>query len=338
MEKLLELAQDERFDLVVLDTPPTRHALDFLEAPDRLLAFLDVGVLRFFLRPYFVAGRLTLKVATRTGALLAEARRPLPGAAVPAGALRVLPRLRGHVRRLSERAADVHALLRAPTTGFVLVAGPQPQALEEALFFHRRLRGEAHAVRGVPGQPRAHRPRPRPAPPAAAAAPASSPRWPRGSWQTLREQQVLARVERRAIARLEVGHARAGAARPRARARRARPARPRRVRRARVSRGARPRARGRSGTMKTRLILYSGKGGVGKTSLSAATAIRAAQLGQRTLVVSTDSAHSLRDALDRRGRRRADARRANGSTRSRSTSTASSRATGARSTSSSPAS
>jgi len=50
---------------------------------------------------------------------------------------------------------------------------------------------------------------------------------------------------------------------------------------------------------KTRLILYSGKGGVGKTSLSAATAIRAAQLGQRTLVVSTDSAHSLRDALDR---------------------------------------
>jgi arsenite/tail-anchored protein-transporting ATPase len=52
-------------------------------------------------------------------------------------------------------------------------------------------------------------------------------------------------------------------------------------------------------TAKTRIILYSGKGGVGKTSLSAATAIRAAQLGQRTLVVSTDSAHSLRDALDR---------------------------------------
>jgi len=51
--------------------------------------------------------------------------------------------------------------------------------------------------------------------------------------------------------------------------------------------------------VKTRIILYSGKGGVGKTSLSAATAIRAAQLGQRTLVVSTDSAHSLRDALDR---------------------------------------
>ena len=69
MEKLLELSADERFDLVVLDTPPTRHALDFIEAPDRLLSFLDASILRYFLKPYFVAGRLTLKVATRTGAL-----------------------------------------------------------------------------------------------------------------------------------------------------------------------------------------------------------------------------------------------------------------------------
>ena len=48
-----------------------------------------------------------------------------------------------------------------------------------------------------------------------------------------------------------------------------------------------------------RLILYLGKGGVGKTTLAAATAARAAQLGKRTLVVSTDLAHSLADALDR---------------------------------------
>jgi len=52
--------------------------------------------------------------------------------------------------------------------------------------------------------------------------------------------------------------------------------------------------------MSARLILYSGKGGVGKTSLSAATAIRAAASGRRTLVVSTDAAHSVADALDHR--------------------------------------
>ena len=51
MERLLELVEDERFELVVLDTPPTRHALDFLEAPDRMLGFLDTSILRFFLRP-----------------------------------------------------------------------------------------------------------------------------------------------------------------------------------------------------------------------------------------------------------------------------------------------
>ena len=85
---------------------------------------------------------------------------------------------------------------------------------------------------------------------------------------------------------------------------------------------------------KTRIILYSGKGGVGKTSLSAATALRAAQLGQRTLVVSTDSAHSLRDALDRELGGEPTEIKPRARTPSRSTSTTSSRATGARSTSS----
>ena len=59
-----------------------------------------------------------------------------------------------------------------------------------------------------------------------------------------------------------------------------------------------------------RIILYSGKGGVGKTSLSAATAVRSAALGRRTLVVSTDAAHSLADALQVHGGQRAHAHRA----------------------------
>ena len=65
MEKLLDLSADERFDLVVLDTPPTRHALDFLEAPERLMGFLDTSVLKWVLKPYFVAGKLTLISVSR---------------------------------------------------------------------------------------------------------------------------------------------------------------------------------------------------------------------------------------------------------------------------------
>ncbi len=203
MEKLLELSEDDRWDLVVLDTPPTRHALDFLEAPDRLMDFLDTSVLRWFLRPYFVAGRLTLKVATRTGAV----------------ALRVADRFLGlqFLQDLSEfflafesmydgfkqRAARVHSLLREPSSGFVMVAGPSPLALEEALYFHRRLTEKgmpfvAFVVNRVHLDP-ARDPRSRRRGRAAV-----RPDLAERLLETLREQQVLARVERRAMARLEV--------------------------------------------------------------------------------------------------------------------------------------
>jgi anion-transporting ArsA/GET3 family ATPase len=203
MEKLLELAQDERFDLVVLDTPPTRHALDFLEAPDRLLAFLDVGVLRFFLRPYFVAGRLTVKVATRTGALLLKIADRFMGLQFLQELSEFFLAFEGMYDGFRARAAEVHALLRAESTGFVLVAGPQPQALEEALFFHRRLAEKRMSFVGFlvnrvhtdPARERGAR---------RAGRVVLDPELAALLATTLREQQVLARVERRAIARLQV--------------------------------------------------------------------------------------------------------------------------------------
>ena len=139
MEKLLELAADARYDLVVLDTPPTRHALDFLEAPDRLLSFLDASVLRWFLRPYFAAGRLTLKVASRTGALLAQLADRVLGLQFLADLSEFFLAFESLYAGFKERAARVHALLRETSSGFLLVAGPTPLALEEALYFHERL-------------------------------------------------------------------------------------------------------------------------------------------------------------------------------------------------------
>ena len=116
MEKLLELASDERFDLVVLDTPPTRHALDFLEAPDRLLGFLDTSVLRFFLQPVLrgrpadpegrdAHGRAcSLKLADR-----------FLGLQFLQDLVRVLPGVRGDVRRLqgARAARGARAAARA---------------------------------------------------------------------------------------------------------------------------------------------------------------------------------------------------------------------------------
>jgi anion-transporting ArsA/GET3 family ATPase len=203
MEKLLELTQDERFDLVVLDTPPTRHALDFLEAPDRLLAFLDVSILRFFLRSYFVAGRLTPDVATRTGKALFRLIDRILGLQFLQDLSEFFLAFEGMYDGFRARAAEVHALLRAPGSGFVLVAAPQPQALEEALYFHRRLAEKrmpfvAFLVNRVHADPvrelRARRP----------GRPELAPDLALRLAETLREQQVLARVERRAVARLEV--------------------------------------------------------------------------------------------------------------------------------------
>jgi len=203
MEKLLELTQDDRFDLIVLDTPPTRHALDFLEAPDRLLGFLDVSVLRFFLRPYFKAGRLTVQVATRTGAALLKLADRFMGLQFLQELSEFFLAFEGMYDGFRARAAEVQSLLRSPSTGFVLVAAPQPPALEEALYFHRRLLEKklafvAFVVNRVHADPARERGARRGG--SARIAPGLAARLV----ETLREQQVLARVERQAIARLEV--------------------------------------------------------------------------------------------------------------------------------------
>ena len=139
MEKLLDLSADDRFDLVVLDTPPTRHALDFLEAPERMMGFLDTSVLRWFLKPYFVAGRLTLKVATRTGAFFLKVADRVLGLQFLQDLSEFFLAFEGMYAGFKERAAEVHALLRGDDAGFVLVAGPSALTLDEALYFHRRL-------------------------------------------------------------------------------------------------------------------------------------------------------------------------------------------------------
>ena len=207
VEKLLELSADARFDLVVLDTPPTRHALDFLEAPDRLLGFLDTGVLRWFLKPYFVAGRLTLKVATATGALAMRLADRFLGLQFLQDLSEFFLAFESMYAGFKERAAMVHALLRSPSSGFVLVATPSRPTLDEAVYFYRRLRD-----RGMPFVSfvvnRLH-PEPDQQPPTrdrrrAAPAPRLAPDLAQALTQVLADQEAIARSERKALVRLQV--------------------------------------------------------------------------------------------------------------------------------------
>jgi anion-transporting ArsA/GET3 family ATPase len=205
MEKLLELSADERFDLVVLDTPPTRHALDFLEAPDRMMGFLDASVLRWFLKPYFAAGRLTLKVATRTGKVALGLVDRYLGLRFLQDLSEFFLAFESMYAGFKERAAAVHVLLRGESAGFVLVASPARVAVDEALYFYERLR-EAGMPFVATVVNRVH---PDPAELAAgrqrkAAAAQVDPDLARALLQAYDDLHRLARAERRVITRLEV--------------------------------------------------------------------------------------------------------------------------------------
>jgi anion-transporting ArsA/GET3 family ATPase len=148
VERLFEVATDGRYDRVVLDTPPTRQAIDFLEAPARIVGFLDSGALRIALRPWFdERGRLR---TTRRLGLIGRGVEAFFDRIVGLGLLRDMAEFFQAFTPLydgfRERAMEVGALLRAPETTFMLVTRPDEERVPETLFFARRLEQTGHRV------------------------------------------------------------------------------------------------------------------------------------------------------------------------------------------------
>jgi anion-transporting ArsA/GET3 family ATPase len=139
VEKLYELAEEgaagTAFDLVVLDTPPTRNALDFLDAPRRLTAFLDNRIFRLLMMPTRAYLR-AVSVATQT--LLRTISRVV-GTEVVGDAIAFFHAFEGMEAGFRERAAAVSRLLTDPRTAFVVVTSPRLDAVEEAGYFVERL-------------------------------------------------------------------------------------------------------------------------------------------------------------------------------------------------------
>ncbi|HET9689601.1 MAG TPA: ArsA-related P-loop ATPase [Acidimicrobiales bacterium] len=135
MEKLYELATDGRFDLVVVDTPPTRHALDFLDAPARLLRFLNNRFFRVLMTPTR-AGLRAFNMATQ-GLLKAVSR--VIGGAVVRDAVAFFVAFEGMEQGFRDRFTKVDALVNDPATAFVVVSAPRRDAVDESLFFAGRL-------------------------------------------------------------------------------------------------------------------------------------------------------------------------------------------------------
>jgi anion-transporting ArsA/GET3 family ATPase len=145
LETLYELHAGGEYDTVVIDTPPSRNALDFLEAPNRLSDFVGARLLSWLARPSRLGWR-AINVAAAPFARMADR---LIGAEV-LGELAVFVReIQGLYGGIQERATEVYRLLRSPRTGFVVVTTLDPEPFAEAEFFCARLRDYRMPLRAV---------------------------------------------------------------------------------------------------------------------------------------------------------------------------------------------
>jgi anion-transporting ArsA/GET3 family ATPase len=135
MEKLFELHSEGRFDLLVLDTPPTRNALDFLDAPKRLTQFIEGKSLRVFMKPTGIAA----KVTGRGVSVALSVFKKIVGFDLLADLAEFFNAFSGMVDGFQARAKRVNKLLADRDTCFLVVCGPQGEPIDEAVYFHRKL-------------------------------------------------------------------------------------------------------------------------------------------------------------------------------------------------------
>ena len=133
--KLYELDASGRFDAIVLDTPPSRNALDFLEAPQRLTGFLEGRALKLLTAPTGVAAA----IAARGSSLVFSVLRRVTGVDLLGDLGEFFRVLSDVVDGFAERASVVAGLLGDPATTFLIVTSPEPTPVQEAIFFRRRL-------------------------------------------------------------------------------------------------------------------------------------------------------------------------------------------------------
>ena len=149
MEKLGQLTATGKWDLIVVDTPPSRSALDFLDAPQRMSTFLDGRMIRLLSSPARAGGRSLRKVLGAGFSLFTKAVSTILGGQLLADASAFVQAFDTMFGGFRERATATYALLRSPGTAFVVIAAPEPDALREAAYFVDRLRTEDMPLAGL---------------------------------------------------------------------------------------------------------------------------------------------------------------------------------------------
>jgi len=142
MEKLGQLKREGRWDLIVVDTPPSRSALDFLDAPQRLGRFLDGRMIRMLLAPAKAGGRAYMKVLSVGMSVFTNVLTKVIGGQALKDLSLFVASLETMFGGFRERAEKTYELLKEPGTSFVVVATPERDALREATYFVERLSQE----------------------------------------------------------------------------------------------------------------------------------------------------------------------------------------------------
>ncbi|MGA9714360.1 MAG: ArsA-related P-loop ATPase, partial [Aeromicrobium sp.] len=150
MEKLGQLhaesvADERRWDLIVVDTPPSRSALDFLDAPERLSSLLDGRFIKLLLFPAKGPARLL----TAGLGIVTSALNKVLGAQFLTDLQTFIAAFDTLFGGFRQRAETTYALLQAPETAFLVIAAPEPAAMREAAYFVERLAGEKMPLSGL---------------------------------------------------------------------------------------------------------------------------------------------------------------------------------------------
>jgi anion-transporting ArsA/GET3 family ATPase len=149
MEKLGQLVAAAEWDLIVVDTPPSRSALDFLDAPNRLGRFLDGRMIRLLTMPARAGGKAYLKVVTVSMTAFTRVFTRVVGVELISDLSSFVSALESMFGGFRERAQHTYELLKSPGTAFVVVAAPEPDALREASYFVERLSAERMPLAGL---------------------------------------------------------------------------------------------------------------------------------------------------------------------------------------------
>jgi anion-transporting ArsA/GET3 family ATPase len=142
MERLYALRDDPRYDLVLLDTPPTTNALDFLDAPERLAGAIESPAIKWLSQAFESSGRFSFDLVARSAASLLKGLGKLAGGGFLEQVAEFVSEMNALFGGWTARAATVAAALRGPDVAYVLVTTPDPLALREVRFFAERLERE----------------------------------------------------------------------------------------------------------------------------------------------------------------------------------------------------